>query len=127
MRLTSRDFDDPEKACQEKSMPSPLWPFYTEVTAESVSDCNQASSRRGHRWIPEPGADFSTALSGGNGGRGCNRRQDQDLRIEGWEMTRSVRWDCDSNAHRVPDICPCNVGNDQISQVGLRLLHEDQE
>jgi len=27
-----------KKSCQEKSMPSPLWPFYTEVTAETVSD-----------------------------------------------------------------------------------------
>jgi hypothetical protein len=24
-------------SCQEKSMPSPLWPFYTEVTADAVS------------------------------------------------------------------------------------------
>ena len=45
--------------------------------------------------------------------------------FRGWsELTRSVRWDCDSQNSAMKSASSSPIGSDQISTVGLRRLYE---
>src|SRR5436305_7952196 len=52
------------------------------------------------------GPPFFQLSRGGNGGRGYNGLRRKELRGQGSEMTRSVRWDCDFSHWTTPVVRP---------------------